>query len=141
MLEMQFAARGLDQDQEMEEMTLQFARLPVMNSLLYLSDAQTYTPPEIDGIGAVWSTPSCVAVSCLPDCEGDTELTVGSGQELAQSGKLLFDGRLRTPSRKIIVTTVGDDIVLERSVPKYETRVRIWTNGHPGTDRVWIGLE
>jgi hypothetical protein len=121
-------------------MTLQSVRLAVLNSLLFVADAQSDSLPEIDGIGAVWSTPSCVAVSCQPDCDGDTEVTIGSGRELEQSGKPLFDGRLKTPSGKIIVATVLREIVLERSVPTFETRVRIWTDGHQCTDRVIIGL-
>jgi hypothetical protein len=116
-------------------------RIPVLNSLLIIRDASTDDLPEIDGNSAVWSTTSCVVVSCLPDCDGETEVTMGEAVEVGSGGKALFDGRLRTPSRLLIVETVLRKSILELEVPNPDTRVRIWTNGLRDTDKVAIGVE
>jgi hypothetical protein len=122
-------------------MTPRSTSLKVLNSLLYIRDAQEEDLPDIDGRGAFWFTPSCVAVSCLPDCDGPTTITVGAMSEVAVGKKLLFDGRLETPSHRIIVETVLGNTVLEQNVPTAMTRVRIWTNGYRDTDKVEIGLD
>jgi hypothetical protein len=121
-------------------MALNSARLPVLNSLIFVRDEQTPNIPEIDGHGAVWSTTSCVAVSCLPDCDDETEVTIGSAQEVTKNGTLLFDGRLATPSRTVVVETVLSKAILQIGVPASQTRIRIWTNGLRDTNEVIIGL-
>jgi hypothetical protein len=121
-------------------MTTKSARAPVLNSLLYVRDERMRNIPEIDGNEAVWSTTSCVAVSCLPDCDGETEVTIGSAQEVKKDGTLLFDGPLATPSRILIVETVLGKTILQIGVPSSQTHVRIWTNGLRDTDRVIVGL-
>ena len=116
-------------------------RLSVLNSLLFVRDAVSRNLPEIDGNSAIWSTASCVAVSCLPDCDGQTGVTIGSAQEVGQRGNPLFDGRLMTPSRNVIVETVLGQTILAKTVPNLDTRVRIWTNGLRDTDTVTIALD
>jgi hypothetical protein len=112
-----------------------------LNSLLFIQDPTLDATPEIDGLLNVWSIPTCIAVGCLPDCEGTTEVTIGAGRELEGKGSLLFDGRLDTPSRTVIVETVLRQKILEKIVPGAATRVRIWTNGGRAPDKVMIGLD
>lgn len=116
-------------------------RVAVLNSLLFIRDRSVEDIPEIDGNGAVWSTGSCIAISCLPDCDGDTEVTVGAGKDVGLRALPLFDGTLRTPSRTIVVEGVTRQQLLTMLVPRTDTRVRIWTNGHRATDKVVIGLD
>ncbi len=120
-------------------MIVRSVRMPILNSLLFIRDASVRQIPKIDGSSAVWFTEFCVAVSCLPDCDGDTEITLGDAQERLEATPL-FDGRLRTPSRRVIVETVLGRAILETSVPSATTRVKIWTNGFRDTDRVLISL-
>ncbi|MGH6737334.1 MAG: hypothetical protein ACRECX_14850 [Methyloceanibacter sp.] len=122
-------------------MTAQSVRLPVLNSLLWIRDPTIEERPDIDGKSSVWSTPACVAVSCLPDCDGDTEVTIGTAQEVGLDSIPLFDGGLNTPSQQIIVETVLKESVLQMRVRSAETRVRIWTDGHQGTEFVVIGVD
>jgi hypothetical protein len=121
-------------------MTARSTRIPVLNSLLFIRDARIRDLPAIDGNSPLWSTSSCVAVSCLPDCDGATEVTIGAVQELSERGAPLFDGRLNTPSQNVIVETVLGERILETKVPSLTTRLRIWTNGRRDTDKVIIGL-
>jgi hypothetical protein len=114
--------------------------VPVLNSLLYLRDPSIEHLPVIDGLAAVWSTPSCVAVSCLPDSEGETAIRVGAASEVGLERTPLFDGQIDTPSRTIVLETVLRKMLLREHVAAAHTRVRIWTNGHRATDKVIIGL-
>ena len=121
--------------------TISSVHLPVLNSLLFIRDSTLTDTPEIDGLSNVWSLPTCIAVSCLPDCEGTTEVMIGAGREFDGKGSLVFDGRLDTPSRIVLVETVLWQTVLEKPVAGVGTRVRIWTNGLQATDKVMIGLD
>jgi hypothetical protein len=113
----------------------------VPNSLLYVRDPALRVLPEIDGLTAEWHTPSCVAISCLPDCDGPTHVAIGPSDEVGRDRSLIFDGNLLTPSRVLIVETVMDEELLRVDVPGPTTHVRVWTNGHRGTDNVVIGLD
>jgi hypothetical protein len=121
-------------------MMLRSVKTAVLNSLLFIRDASVRDIPIIDGNASVWSTGSCVAVSCLPDCDGDTEVTLGGTEAVRQSKAPLFDGLLQTPSRRLIVETVLGETILEASVPEFTSRIRIWTNGLPDTDFVAIAV-
>ena len=122
-------------------MTLKTLNLPFSNALLYISDALTFDPPRIDEMTGFWTTPHCVAVSCLPDWEGETALTVGTMDDLVQRGPPRFDGRIKTPSRRIRVHNVLRETVLEMPVPHTDTRIRIWTKPNLDIDTVIVGLE
>ena len=121
-------------------MTSKSVTVPVLNSLLFIRDKSIHNLPEIDGHSSVWSTPSCVAVSCLPDSDGETRVVVGSAEDVRQNGNPLFDARLMTPSGHVIVENVLGERILEVRAPKLDTRVMVWTNGHRDTDLVIIGL-
>lgn len=121
-------------------MTSKSIKIPVLNSLLYIRDPSTHDLPEIDGLSAVWSTPSCVAVSCLPDSEGATKVTLATDGAPAARGALLVDSLLFTPSHEVIVETVLAEKLLDARVGGQSTRVRVWTSGHRATDTVDIVL-
>jgi hypothetical protein len=121
-------------------MTSKSVTLPVLNSLLFIRDKNIRSLPEIDGHSSVWSTPSCVAVSCLPDSDGETRVVIGSAEDVRQDGDPIFDARLMTPSGHVIVENVLGERLLEIGTPKLDTRVTVWTNGFRDTDMVTIGL-
>ncbi len=117
------------------------ARITVLNSLLFIRDPKTHDLPTIDGESAFWSTPSCIAVGCLPDSDGATEVTIGPEEEVALPSRPSFECRLKTPSYTIIVETVLAEVVLQVSVPQPDTRIRIWINGSRDPDTVIIGVQ
>src|SRR5262245_41414321 len=110
----------------------------VMNSLLYIRDAQIRELPRINGDSAYWVTTSCVAVSCLPDADGPTRITMGPESQVVKKWAPVFDGNLTIPSGSVVVETVLGEIILQSHVPSSTIRVRIWTNGHRDTDEVTI---
>ena len=121
-------------------MTSKSVTVPVLNSLLFIRDKDIRSLPEVDGHSSVWSTPSCVAVSCLPDSDGVTRVAIGLAEDVRQNDNPLFDARLMTPSGHVIVENVLGERILEVRTPKIDTRVVVWTNGLRDTDLVIIGL-
>lgn len=114
--------------------------VPVLNSLLFIRDPTIGDRLEIDGIGAVWSSEALVAVSCVPDADGDTAIRIGWDHEITPDVSLVFDGPLNTPSGTIVVETVPAVPVLQMTGLPERTRVRIWTDGGRAAERVTIGL-
>src|SRR5882762_5165326 len=96
----------------LKPMTSKSVTVPVLNSLLFIRDKNIRSLPEIDGHSSVWSTPSCVAVSCLPDSDGETRVIIGSAEDVRRDGDPLFDARLMTPSGHVIVENVLGERIL-----------------------------
>jgi hypothetical protein len=118
-------------------------KVAVPNALLFIRDARIPDVPDVDyGDGSsVWSIRTCVVITCLVDSEGETDITIGDTSEVKPSNKLLFNGTLETPSRKLILEIVPDKKILEVSVPFATNRLRIWTDGrHRLAETVVIGL-
>lgn len=119
------------------------AKVPVLNGVVWFRDSVSNEDPEIDGKKrpSVWATPSCVAIGCLPDSEGDTEIIVGLSAAVTPDRQLRFDGWLETPSRRLIAELVVDREILRVDVPNAMTRLRIWTDGHDASARVTVGID
>jgi len=137
---MQQPARWFCRVKEEKKMTVKSINWPVLNSLIFVNDASNEDIPEIDGIGGLWAIPSCVAVGCLPDADGDTKIILGPVQDVGTEKHLLFEGTVETPTRKLIVDTVLAETLLETDVPKTVTHLKIWTDGYPDSEIVIIGI-
>ena len=99
--------------------------------------------PDLMRGSLIASTPSCVAVGCMADCNGKTEITLGAGREVGLRGAPVFEGELDTPNREIAVRTVLRENILQATVPHLITRVRIWVNHPSEPDKsllAWIDL-
>lgn len=122
-------------------MTEASTRHAVLNSLLFIRDPSLVDLPDIDGQGAVWATKSCIAVSCQPDSEGETTISLGIEQGETRTGTLVASRRISTPSREVIVENVLGEALLRLGVPTIATLVQIWTNGQRDTDIVAVRLS
>lgn len=111
--------------------------VPVLNSLVFILDAKETTIPDISGIGAYWKTNKCVAISCLPDCEGDTEIVLTTRSVPPGSLKLLVDVRLETPSKRLAVELVPHRRIAELDVPSTSVTLEIWTDGYRDTETIF----
>lgn len=120
---------------------VQSIQWPVLNSLLFVNDASNENIPEIDGKGGLWTNSSCVAVSCLPDSDGDTKIILGPVLEVGIAQHLLFEGSVNTPTRKLSVDTVLAEILLETDVPDTKTHLKIWTDGYPDSKIIIVGID
>lgn len=52
----------------------------------------------------------------------------------------VFEGRLQTPDKEVIVQSVEGEVILETQVPTKDAVVRIWVNAVMEPDRVRIGV-
>jgi hypothetical protein len=116
-------------------------RVAPPNSLLFISDENGGTTPNITREGRLWSTPSCVAVGCLAFMDGVTEVSIGQAKEVSVADALVFDGNVETPSRLLVVSTSDRRQLLKFATPFRNTRVRIWANHPTEPNRVSIGIE
>jgi hypothetical protein len=115
-------------------------RIAVPNALLLISDVGGGKPPDVMEEALIASTPSCIAVGCMADSNGETEVTLGPTPELHQREHPVFEGELETPNRAVVVWTVLRDTILQAAVLHPITRVRIWVNHPSEPDKVIVGL-
>jgi hypothetical protein len=116
-------------------------RVRPRNSLVLVSDAKGgEIPPSMSG-SLIASTKSCIAVGCLMEDDGETELVLGPMDGVNPGEPAVFDGRLATPTRKVTIRSVLGEILLEQLVPHTSTRVRIWASDSSEPDRVIVGVD
>ncbi|MBX9776851.1 MAG: hypothetical protein K2Y71_20930 [Xanthobacteraceae bacterium] len=117
-------------------------KIAVPNGLLFVRDSKNLNIPNLDDeTASCWSMPTCIMIQCLVDSEGETSITIGAANQVKPDRKLLFDGTLDTPSRKVILEIVPGEKVFEMGVPFATNRIRIWTDGrHRLAETVVIGL-
>ncbi len=93
--------------------------------------------PE-SGIGA---TDSCILIACLPEVDGQTQITLGPDHEVDPGSDPAFEGELDTPTRRVQVVTVEWRPLLEAPVSNLTTRIRVWKNHPLFPDRIVIGFK
>jgi|SRR5580692_7044384 hypothetical protein len=114
--------------------------LPVPNAVFFITGSDTRDMPKIERGSNIWSTPTCIAVGCTPDVDGETRIAIGLSPQVSLSSKPAFDGLLETPSRVVSVDFVPGKKVLEQNVLSSNTRIRIWANHPIAPNDVTIGL-
>ncbi len=78
-----------------------------VNSLVFIHGPGRWASPlPVEG-KLIWSTSSCVATACFPECDGPTRLVLGNAEDVDPGTARVFEGMLETPERVIVVTTVG----------------------------------
>lgn len=79
---------------------IEVARLAPPNSIVAVEDVSRGEPPEwIDG-SCVVATESCIIVATLCEIDGETEFRLGARSDVDPGTPPVFQGRLKTPSRK-----------------------------------------
>jgi hypothetical protein len=116
-------------------------KIYVPNALLLISDIGGGTLPDTMLGELIASTPSCIAVGCMSDSNGKTEVTLGTGREFHPRGAPAFDGELETASRVVGICTVFHEPVLQTAVSNPTTRVRVWVNHPSEPDEVIVAVE
>jgi hypothetical protein len=106
-------------------------------SLIFIADSGGGEIPD-RMVRPVTSTDSCIVVGCLVDDE--TEFTLGVTQDVDPGEPPAFHGKLKTPNYRIVLHTAEDETILQATVPRRETVVRIWVNHPSEPDRVIVGL-
>lgn len=75
------------------------------------------------------------------DADGETTFMLGQTHDVDPGHPPLFQGKLKTPSRRIALEAIDRRTVLEAPVSEQETMVRIWTNRECEPDKVVVGFE
>lgn len=117
----------------------QTTRASLQNGLIFIEDVKGGEPPYPVTDESIRFSPSCISVSCLHEIDGETELTLGTAAEVAQTYEVEFDGFVETPSRELKISAVTGDSLLTAKVPQGRTRIRIWRNHPIWADQVAIG--
>ena len=78
---------------------------------------------------------------CLLGGNGRRKLTLGKMAEVDPGSRPAFEGKLKTPSRKIALETAEGDSVLKTSTEREVTTVRIWSNAVKEPDKVVVGFD
>lgn len=98
-------------------------------------------PMVMDRLPLVVSADSSIAVICQCDAEGETEFRLGLRPEVNPGSPPIFEGRIKTPSRTVVIRSVEDDTILQMPVPQTETTIFIWVNHPTVPDQVIVGVE
>lgn len=115
-------------------------RVAPPNSLIFIEDRSGGVTPDIDGVGGIWATPSCVAISTFVFCDGKTDVTIGEFRDVRMQKKPTYDVTVDTPSAELKLKTSEDETLHRERVQANKTRVRIWTNHPDQPDKIVIGL-
>ena len=116
------------------------AKIAPPHSLILIADPTEGAIPATMSGSLIAATDTCIAVGCRSDADGDTEFTLGETADVDPGGQPAFLGKLKTPSRKLMLRTVIGQTILETPVPQQETTVRVWTNDPSEPDQVVVGI-
>jgi hypothetical protein len=109
------------------------------NSLILVMDRAAGAIPEAMAGRLVAATPTCIAVGTRSEHDGETSISLADEATPSEGGaNPRFDGVLKTPSRRLSVCSVIEEVLLEMSVRSDETRVQVWANDAAEPDNIAI---
>jgi hypothetical protein len=115
------------------------AKIAPPYSLIFIADSGRGEIPD-RLVGSITSTDSCIVVCCLAEIDGETEFTLGETHDVDPGTYPAFHGKLKTPNYQIVLHTAEAETILQATVPRRETIVRIWVNDPRQPDRVIVGV-
>jgi hypothetical protein len=115
------------------------AKIAPPYSLIFIADSGRGEIPD-RMVGSITSTDSCIVVCCLAEIDGETEFTLGETHDVDPGTYPAFHGKLKTPNYQIVLHTAEDETILQATVPRWETIVRIWVNRPSQPDQVIVGI-
>jgi hypothetical protein len=110
------------------------------NSLIGISDAKKGIVPDSMPASGIAATESCILVTCFPEVDGETRITLGPATDVDPGDPPAFDGQLATPTGIVKIVTIDWKPLLEARVSTTSTRIRIWRNRPRFADEVTIGV-
>lgn len=110
------------------------------NSVILVEDFGGGEVPKSMSQSLVAATLTCIAVGCRAEDDGETEIIVGLDNELNVQDPVVFEGRLRTPSGRLVIRNVLGATLLEMPVTSSTTELRILANDPHEPDRITVGI-
>jgi hypothetical protein len=117
------------------------ARISPVNSIVFIHGGRGDVPPLPIWGAQILATNSCVSVVCYPEIDGPTDILFGDVKEVGLDRPPDFEGALRTPDRRIVITTVDDQTVLDVPVLAKLTVLKIWRSHPRWPEIVTVGTE
>lgn len=116
-------------------------KLAPPNSLILVMDPSARDLPKEMGDSLVSATRSAVAIACRAEIEGETEVMLGTDEEIDPGTDPVFTGQLDTPTGVVSVRTVLDEDVLALRVDRPRVTLRVWANDPTEPTVVRIGVS
>lgn len=109
---------------------MQAVRCTPMNSIVFIHDSAGADGPLPYEHFYILANDQAIIVGCYPEQDGETAITLAGGDEIQMPMEPDFDGTIRTPSCRVVVTTVESEELLDQPVAETMTRIRVWRS-HP----------
>jgi len=97
-------------------------------------------PESMNGRSIV-ATDSCIAISCLCEMDGETEIVLCEAGDISPGKAPAFEAVIRTPSHEVTVMSVLIEPILVAPVSTERTNVRLWVNDAQEPDHVIICVQ
>ena len=114
--------------------------LEASNAVVLIEDYKRSVRPVSLDEHLFASTASCIAVACRAPVGEQTEVAIASAGRDRSWGRLLFNGEIDTPSRRLAVRTVAGEELLEFTVDGKKTKLRVRINEGEGPERIEVEL-
>lgn len=115
-------------------------KLFLPNSVALIEDLSGGEVPVSMSHALIAATESCIAVGGKSESDGETAINLGDVDSVNTGEQPVFEGVLKTPSRKVVVRTVTGDTLLSMPVPSTETNIKIWANDSIEPDCISVGI-
>lgn len=117
--------------------------IQVPNALIYVLDNEHGEIPESLDTGLLTTTPSCVVIGTIPDCDGSVDIVL-TDEPYSNNDRALhlaWSGRINTLDKEISVSSVYVDQLMSIKVNNSNLLVQIWVNHHEFPDRLIIVVD
>jgi len=109
------------------------------NSVILLMDHTIGQVPDTMVQNVLAANDSCVAIGTLSESDGESFISLSDEAPPNQPKQNpVFCGILPTPSKRLVVCSIYDELLLSLEVPSTRTRVRIWINHPHEPNEIWI---
>jgi hypothetical protein len=106
---------------------------------LFVDDSGRGILPKEISAQPINATLTCVMFTCMHEQFGQADITLGPADGEEPAFPLYFDGIIATPNRRVSVSMVPADVILEERVPDTQTRIRVWRDHPQWPERVVVG--
>lgn len=110
------------------------------NSLILVEDSSGGEVPLSMNESLTSFTSTCLAIGCLSDMDGETNIGIGYFDYLDEGVNLAFSGSLETPNLKIAINAVFGLRLLETKFKQIKTQIEVWVNHSIEPDRIIVRL-
>lgn len=112
----------------------------VDHAILFVLDpaSSEITIPEYDPDVPVASNDTCLSVKVRAAVDGDVQVHIGQSRELRSSSPVVFNGKLTTPSGRIVVVTPSNEEVVSFENEDETAELTVRLDSVEGASEVWV---